>query len=120
MAYDPERHGPRRIVGPGFHGRVQATVRRVPLGAVTTYGDVAAALGHRGVARQVGFALAALPSDPGVPWWRVVAAGGRISLGGDAAREQTQRLEAEGHSVHDGRVVDFVRRRHAFVTPPPA
>ena len=54
-------------------------VRTVPEGRVTTYGTVAALAGLPGRARQVGYALAALPDDHDVPWHRVVNARGEIS-----------------------------------------
>jgi len=86
-----------RIVRPGFNSRVHALVCQVPRGQVTTYGDVAAALGSPRVARQVGFALAALRDDD-VPWQRVINAKGTISFRGDTDRGEHQRrlLEAEG------------------------
>jgi len=112
--YDPQRHGPRRIVGPGFHQRVHALVRDVPPGSVTTYGDVAAALGSKGVARHVGYALAALDEDTDVPWWRVVAAQGRLSQAPGAAERQATRLAADGVDVVGGRVQQFALRRHVF------
>ena len=114
MPYEPARHGPVRVVGPGFHERVHALVRQVPKGSVTTYGDVATALGSRNVARHVGYALAALPDGSDVPWWRVVAAGGRLSTEARARSEQTRRLEHEGVVVSVGRVRDFAARRHGF------
>ncbi len=115
MPYDPARHGPRRIVGPGFHAQVHALVARVPAGRVTTYGDLATALGSRGVARQVGFALAALPAGGSVPWWRVVAAGGRLARPGTAAaRQQAKLLRAEGVAVRGDRVQDFAAHRYEF------
>ncbi|MBL8732962.1 MAG: MGMT family protein [Planctomycetes bacterium] len=114
MPYDPNRHGPRRLIGPGLHARVQALVATVPPGAVTTYGDVAQALGGRQFARHVGFALAALPSLSPLPWWRVVAAGGWLSLPAPARRRQARRLEADGVAVLGDRVRDFERRRHVF------
>lgn len=117
MPYDPARHGPHRIVGPGFHARVHDLVRRVPAGAVTTYGDLAAALGSRGVARQVGYALAAVASDD-VPWWRVVGAGGRLSRAGTAAaRRQAAALRREGVTVRGDRVTDFAARRATLGSP---
>lgn len=121
MPYNSDRHGPRRIVGPGFHARVYALVEQVPRGAVTTYGDVAGALGSRTVARQVGFALAALfNSGANVPWHRVINGQGRISFRGEDARgqEQRRRLEREG-VVFDaaGKIVDFVARRHRYGAP---
>jgi methylated-DNA-protein-cysteine methyltransferase-like protein len=114
MPYDPSRHGPHRVVGPGFHARVHALVRTVPAGRVTTYGDVARALGHGNAARHVGFAMAALPRGSDVPWWRVVAAGGRLTLASASSqREQARRLAAEGHTVRNGRVLAFAVRRLA-------
>jgi methylated-DNA-protein-cysteine methyltransferase-like protein len=101
-----------RIVRPGFNKRVYDAVRRIPAGRVSTYGDVATVLGSPRVARQVGFALAAL-QDPDVPWHRVINAQGRISHRGDVARaeEQKRRLEAEGQVFDaDGRLdLDGVR-----------
>ncbi|MCA8966618.1 MAG: MGMT family protein, partial [Planctomycetes bacterium] len=112
--YSPERHGPQRIVGPGFHNQVHTLVRAVPAGAVTTYGDVAAALGSKNVARQVGWALAALPDDSDVPWWRVVAAGGQLPRDGAAAARHRRALAADGVHCSAGRVADFASRRHTF------
>lgn len=111
MPYDPARHGPHRIVGPGFHDKVHALVMKVPAGRVTTYGDVAEALGSRSVARQVGFAMAAIGDDE-VPWWRVVAAGGRLAA--RSVRVQVKNLRAEGVAVKDRRVQQFESRLFTF------
>jgi methylated-DNA-protein-cysteine methyltransferase-like protein len=87
----------RRVVGPGFHRRVYALVAKVPRGRVTTYGDIAAALGAPRAARQVGYALAALRED-GIPWQRVINHRGIVSERGDPSRAALQQrmLEAEG------------------------
>jgi methylated-DNA-protein-cysteine methyltransferase-like protein len=75
-----------------------AVIRAIPQGRVMTYGDVAIAAGHPRWARRVGYALSAL-TDKTVPWWRVINAQGRISLGKardhDAADLQRHLLEAE-------------------------
>ncbi len=124
-AYDPAQHGPRRVVGPGFREQVYAVVASVPAGAVTTFGDVAGRLGLRSVARQVGYAMAALPAQrEEVPWHRVVNARGEISVrkDGKPSPEQRRRLRAEGVSVSEqGRIVDFRAVRHVFAggAPPP-
>jgi len=76
-----------------------AIARKVPAGRVTTYGAVAAEAGLPGRARQVGYAMAALPDDHGVPWHRVINARGEVSpRAGGTAFEKIQRnlLEAEG------------------------
>ena len=122
MPYDPTRHGPRRVVGPGFHDRVYEVVRQVPEGRVTTYGDVAACLGLRRAARQVGYALAALPaSRSDVPWHRVVNSRGQLSERGEAgpSSEQGRRLRREGVRVdRRGRVQEFPQFLYTFAPLP--
>jgi len=76
-----------------------AVVRRVPRGRVATYGAVAREAGLPGRARQVGYALAALPDGHDVPWHRVVNARGEVSRRSAAVgyeRLQQSLLEAEG------------------------
>lgn len=81
-------------------------VRRIPRGRVTTYGAVAARAGLPRQARFVGKVLAGLPQDSGVPWQRVVAAGGRIAFpaGSPARGRQISRLRVEGIDAARGRV----------------
>ena len=70
------------------------TVGRIPRGKVATYGDVAYIAGYPGSARQVAWALHS--SSRGLPWHRVVGAGGKILLPAEGGMEQRFRLEAEG------------------------
>ena len=85
-------------------------VRQIPRGRVTTYGSVAARAGLPRQARLVGKVLASLPANSGVPWQRVVAAGGRIAFpaGSPARGRQVTRLRAEGVDAAHGRV-DLIR-----------
>jgi len=73
-------------------------VRKIPRGRVASYGQIAELAGLDGHARQVGYALHALPADSGVPWHRVVNAKGEISprSAGDSHELQRMLLEAEG------------------------
>jgi len=71
--------GPRRRPEPSRWLRVWRVVARIPAGRVATYGQVAALAGLPGAARQVGYALSALPDDSSVPWQRVVNARGEVS-----------------------------------------
>jgi len=88
------------------------TVRRIPKGKVATYGDVAAASGHPGCARQVVWALRA---GKNVPWHRVLGAKGRIRLTGEAGFEQKLRLRSEKVVVSGDRV-DLKQFGHTFRT----
>lgn len=87
-----------------------AQVRRIPRGRVSTYGEVAAASGHPGAARQVVWALRA---GDGLPWHRVVGAGGRIRLTGESGFEQRLRLRSEGVPIA-GDKIDLRQFGHAF------
>jgi len=69
-----------------------AIARQIPSGRVTTYGAVATAAGLHGRARQVGYAMAALPDVHDVPWHRVINARGEVSSrAGGSAFEHIQR-----------------------------
>lgn len=68
-------------------------------GEVITYGEVAAEAGYPGAARAVG---GFLRNRSGYPWWRVIAANGRLVPGLEAEHER--RLRGEGVPVADGRV----------------
>jgi methylated-DNA-protein-cysteine methyltransferase-like protein len=83
--------------------RIEQTVRASPRGKVSTYGGVARAAGFPGAARQV---AAALRRGFGLPWQRVLGAGGQIKLTGDSGIEQRLRLQAEGVRFR-GRRVDM-------------
>ena len=85
---------------------VYALVRRIRRGRVITYGQLARALRLRGGARTAGRAMAACPSGRGIPWHRVVGAGGRILIREPHASLQRKLLESEG--------VRFIERRIAM------
>jgi methylated-DNA-protein-cysteine methyltransferase-like protein len=70
-------------------------------GDLVTYGEVAAEAGFPGAARAVGGVLRR--SNGQFPWWRVIAASGKLLAGHEML--QTERLRAEGVEVRDGRVV---------------
>lgn len=72
--------------------RIYAVVRRIPRGKVLSYGDVGRLAGAG--SRQVAAAMKACPA--GLPWYRVVGAGGVIRTSGETAWMQRERLMAEG------------------------
>ena len=80
------------VAGPSSSERICAVVRRIPRGKVATYGQVARLAGLPGRARQVGYALHALPRGTRVPWQRVVNAQGKVSLRRVPGAELTQRM----------------------------
>ena len=79
--------------------RIYSIVRRIPLGRVATYGQIADVAGLRGHARQVGYAMHALPEHTAVPWHRVLNAKGEVSRRSVPGSENEQRLRLEREGV---------------------
>jgi methylated-DNA-protein-cysteine methyltransferase related protein len=73
--------------------KIRATIMKIPRGHVSSYGAVARAAGIPGGARLV---VRILGQSHGLPWHRVVAAGGRIAIPGEGGLDQRFRLEMEG------------------------
>ena len=78
---------------PLLESKIRAVIMTIPRGQVSSYGAIARAAGFPGAARQV---VRVLRQSYGLPWQRVVGAGGRIALPGEKGLEQRFRLEAEG------------------------
>ena len=91
---------------------IYAVVARIPAGKVATYGQVAGLAGCAGQARQVGYALAAMPEEFDLPWHRVINAQGRVSPRRHTRFHELQQvlLEREG-VVFEGMRVDLARYR---------
>lgn len=83
---------------------VYKLVKRIPRGRVTTYGELAKALRLRGGARAVGYAMAACPNGRGIPWHRVIGAGGRLLIPEPYGAKQRMMLETEGVALNGFRI----------------
>lgn len=102
MTSEPGRSEPSDAEADGlteFEAAVVSVLHSTEPGDVVAYGEVAAEAGYPGAARAVGNVLKRVD---GVPWWRVVTAGGRLIPHNPA--EQARRLAAEGVLVVDGKV----------------
>jgi methylated-DNA-protein-cysteine methyltransferase-like protein len=93
---------------------VYRLVKKIPRGRVTTYGALAKALRLRGGARAAGHAMAACPSGKGIPWHRVIGAGGRLLIREPHSSLQRRLLETEGVAV-DGKRVNM--KKYAWIVP---
>lgn len=96
--------------------KVYAAVKRIPRGRVITYGQLAKMLRLPGGARTAGFAIAACPSGRGIPWHRVVGAGGRLLTQEPVSSLQRRLLESEG-TLFAGTRVDIAKHQWAKAAP---
>ncbi len=76
-----------------FTSRAAELIRNIPKGRVATYGQIAGMAGEPRGAREV---VRVLNTQKDLPWHRVLAAGGRITLPGPGGVLQRKLLEAEG------------------------
>lgn len=93
-----------------IYSRIRATILKIPRGHVSSYGAVARAAGIPNGARVV---VRTLSQSHGLPWHRVVAAGGRIAIPGEGGLDQRFRLEMEGVKF-SGRKVRMAEFEYKF------
>lgn len=86
---------------------VYELVKKIPRGRVISYGQLAKALKLRGGARAAGRAMAACPNGQGVPWHRVVGAGGALLIREPYASLQRKLLESEGLQLAEKRIQNY-------------
>jgi methylated-DNA-[protein]-cysteine S-methyltransferase len=93
---------------------VYVILSKIPSGKVSTYGDIARALGHPKAARAIGRIIANNPNPISIPCHRVVKSNGEI--GGFAYGEQMKReiLEKEGIKFQNRIVENFEEQRLSF------
>lgn len=77
---------------------------------MATYGDVACLAGRPGAARAVGNIMRTA-RVPGLPYFRVVAAGGRVGGYGSNPELKAALLRAEGLTIVRGRIQRFAQHR---------
>ena len=90
-----------------FERKVLTAVSRIPVGRVATYGGIAKLAGRPGAARAVGNIMGQ-GDYPGLPYHRVIAAGGRLGGYSSLALKRSL-LIAEGHTVTPARVAGFAK-----------
>jgi methylated-DNA-protein-cysteine methyltransferase-like protein len=89
---------------------IRQTIRSIPRGRVSTYGEVAEAAGYPGYHRQVAQILSKCGDM--LPWHRVLGSGGRIKTSGESALDQRMRLEMEGVRFRGSRVDMAAHKAH--------
>ena len=96
--------------------KVYELLKTIPEGKVVTYGQIAHALGNKGLARAVGNALHRNPNPENIPCHRVVNCKGQLSnayaFGGCEA--QRKRLEKEGIVFEVDGTVDLKKYGFAY------
>jgi methylated-DNA-protein-cysteine methyltransferase-like protein len=99
-----------------FTLRAAELIRSIPKGKVATYGQIAGMAGDPRGARQV---VRVLNTQQNLPWHRVLAAGGRITLPGQGGALQRKLLAAEGVRFNADGTTPLTVYGWKGQTPPP-
>ncbi len=86
----------------------------MPQGKVTTYGELAKAVGLKNGQRQIGQIMKKNPYPVIIPCHRVVKSDGKVggyAYGGDI---KTNMLQKEGLTIKDGKILDWNKKFYRF------
>jgi O-6-methylguanine DNA methyltransferase len=97
-----------------FQKRVLTLLTKIPKGKVTTYGEIAKAMGDVGLSRAVGNAVRDNPFAPTVPCHRVIRSTGGIGgydgeTSGEKVAKKIRLLQEEGVDVDSAGRIDLAK-----------
>ncbi len=90
-----------------FDERVWELLKKIPRCKVSTYKEIAIALGNERAARAVGNACNANPFAPKVPCHRVVKSNGKLGGFAKGIAKKRVLLEREGIKIKNSQIMDF-------------
>ena len=94
--------------------KVYRQLLRVPEGKVTTYGDLAKAVGLENGQRVIGMIMKKNPFPVIIPCHRVVKSNGKIGGYVYGERVKSNMLLKEGIKIKDGKIIDFAKEKFYF------
>ena len=94
--------------------KVYRQLLRVPEGKVTTYGDLAKAVGLENGQRVIGMIMKKNPFPVIIPCHRVVKSDGKIGGYVYGERVKSNMLLKEGIKIKDGQIIDFAKEKFYF------
>ncbi len=93
-------------MGTNFREECYNLVKKIPRGKITTYKEIAKALGSKGY-RAVGNALNNNPNLISVPCHRVVKSNGEVGGYVKGVQQKIELLKSEGIPIENNKIVDF-------------
>ena len=90
-----------------FQIAVWRACAKIPKGRVSTYAEIAKAIGKSGAARAVGNALNQNPHAPHVPCHRVVKSDGNVGGFVHGSKKKIELLRKDGIEIEKGQIIGF-------------
>tara|TARA_Y100001949_G_scaffold26672_1_gene19709 strand:- start:811 stop:1110 length:300 start_codon:yes stop_codon:yes gene_type:complete len=94
--------------------KVYKKLLEVPEGKITTYGDLAKAVGLKNGQRVIGTIMKKNPFPVIIPCHRVIKFNGEIGGYSYGKKIKSNMLSKEGIEIKDGRILDFNKKKYCF------
>ena len=94
--------------------KVYKKLLQVPEGKITTYGDLAKAVGITNGQRAIGSIMKKNPFPAIVPCHRVVQSNGEIGGYAYGKKVKLRMLSKEGIKIRNGKIIDFNKKKFSF------
>ncbi len=94
--------------------QVYKKLTEVPQGKITTYGDLAKAVGLKNGQRMIGQIMKKNPYPGIIPCHRVVKSDGKIGGYAYGGAVKTNMLRIEGIQIQNGKILDWHNKLHKF------
>ena len=94
--------------------RVYKKLTQVPPGKVTSYGELAKAVGLKNGQRVIGQIMKKNPYPVIIPCHRVVKSDGKIGGYAYGDKIKTNMLKKEGLAIKDGKILDWNKKFYKF------
>ncbi len=97
-----------------FYQSVWLAMLKIPRGKVSTYGEIARAIGKPSASRAIGGACNQNPFAPDVPCHRIVSSDGKLGGYAHGSAKKIALLKKEGVRVENDRILNFDSTMHRF------
>lgn len=97
-----------------FEEKVWSALKKIPKGRVSTYGEIAKAIGNKNSARAVGNACNKNPFSPKIPCHRIVQSNGNLGGFAKGKKKKIELLKKEGIQIEKGKIVGFEEKSFRF------
>jgi len=94
--------------------QVYKKLTEVPQGKITTYGELAKAVGLKNGQRMIGQIMKKNPYPGIIPCHRVVKSDGKIGGYAYGGAVKTNMLRIEGIQIQNGKILDWHNKLHKF------
>jgi len=93
--------------------QLQLLLSQIPYGKITTYREIAHAMGTKGY-RSIGQLLNKNPEPDQYPCYKVVQSDGKLGGFAKGIDDKIRRLEADGIEIKNGKIIDFKEKIYKF------